>query len=94
MPKLSSKQKQFHASFKNDRLFKSNESLKLKTMACNHYPQVAGVVKCSKDEHILLFIFLLYINFSVAGVGNKRKHSNQVVPSTSQKKVFIKYKLY
>lgn len=47
-----------------------------------------------KDEYIILIILLLHIEFSVADIGNKRKHNEEVAPSTSQKKVFIKYKLY
>lgn len=45
-----------------------------------------------KDEYILWLVFLLHIKFSV--VNNKRKNNNDVVPSTSQKKVLIKYNVY
>jgi hypothetical protein len=46
MPKLSNKQKQFHAAVAKDRKLKSNSGLELQINSCNHYEEIQGIVKC------------------------------------------------
>jgi hypothetical protein len=46
MPKLSNKQKQFHAAVAKDRKLKSNSDLELQVKSCNHYEEIQGIVKC------------------------------------------------